>query len=203
MLLISPRFDLPRSEIMADSSQANSLQADLPKVKSPKFVLIVQPIMSQQSVIWQTALQSQSLSVICESPDVDLLHSFNQISEAKAALPDLLIVDTRIQRFNAYMICRWCSQHYPTLKILLVSGAQDEIIPAERAWAIAQGAVDLMPRIPRAQMMSGATDRLKRVMQILENPGFDSKALVSALLKLSRGKQGFSNGNQVNYHDAN
>ena len=191
-------------ELMADASQADSLQAHSSQTQSQKFVLIVQPILSQQSVIWQTALQSQSLSVICESPDVDLLHSFNQLKEADAVLPDLLIIDTRIQRFNAYMVCRWCSQHYPTLKILLVNGAQDEIIASERAWAIAQGAVDLLPRIPRAHMMSGATDRLKRVMQLLEQPNFDSRALVSALLKLSRGKQSsFSNGNPAGYHDSN
>ena len=183
------------SEPMTDSSQI-----DLSESGSvlPKFVLMVQPMLSQQGAIWQTALQSQHLSVICESPDVDLIHSFNQLQEAKAALPDLLLMDTRIQRFNAYTICRWCNRQHPTLKILLVNGAQDEIIPAERGWAIAQGAVDLLPRIQREQLMSGATDRLKRVMEILEQPKFNSKALVAALLKLSRGKQtGFSNGNQA------
>ena len=194
----------PRSELMADASQADSLHAHSSQTQSQKFVLIVQPILSQQSIIWQAALQSQSLSVICESPDVDLIRSFDQLKEVNAALPDLLIIDTRIQRFNAYMVCRWCGQHYPTLKILLVNGAQDEIIASERAWAIAQGAVDLLSRIPRAQMMSGATDRLKRVMQLLEQPNFDSRALVSALLKLSRGKQSaFSNGNPAGYHDSN
>jgi CheY-like chemotaxis protein len=195
------RSPLPHSENMADLSQVNASQTDLPQTDLPKFVLMVQPILSQQGAIWQAALRSQQLSVIWESPDVDLIRSLNQLTASKAALPDLLLIDTRIQRFNAYTLCRWCNQQYPTLKILLVNGAQPKITPSEREWAIAQGAIDLLPRIQPEQLMSGAADRLKRVMQILDQPDFNRKALVATLLKLSRGKPAgfskpdFSNGN--------
>jgi CheY-like chemotaxis protein len=153
---------------------------------SPKFVLMVQP-MSHQGAIWQAILRSQSISVIWESPDVDLLNSFSRLKSANVALPDLLLIDTRVQKFNPYAICRWCSKHHSELRILLVNGAQKEITPSEREWAIAQGAVDLLPRLQRDRLMSGAVDRIKRVLEILEAPTFDSKALVSALLKISRG----------------
>ncbi|MBD3880650.1 response regulator [Phormidium tenue FACHB-886] len=175
--------------------------ADSSRFVLPKFVLMVQP-MSHQGAIWQAILRSQQLSVIWEASDVDLLYSLNRLKAAKVSLPDLLLIDTRIQRFNPYAACRRCRQYHPELKILLINGAQKEVTPAEREWAIVQGAVDLLPRIQRERLMSGAAERMKRVMEILEQPHhFNSKTLVAALLRLSRSEETpFSKGDKVSYY---
>ncbi|HEY9627105.1 MAG TPA: response regulator [Coleofasciculaceae cyanobacterium] len=159
----------------------------------PKFVLMVQP-MSYQGAVWQAILRSQDISVIWESPDVDLADSFSRMQAAQIALPDLLLMDTRVQKFNPYSICRWSRKSCPDLKILLINGAQKEIAPSEREWAILQGAMDLLPRFQRDRLMSGAVDRIQRALELLEAPDLNSKALVAALLKLSRGEEISSNG---------
>ncbi|NJR65425.1 MAG: response regulator [Leptolyngbyaceae cyanobacterium CRU_2_3] len=159
----------------------------------PKFVLMVQPT-SHQGSIWQAILRSQQISVIWESPDVDLSNSLGRLKKSGYALPDLLLIDTRVQKFNPYAICRWSRKNCPGLKILLVNGAQRTITPSEREWAILQGAMDLLPRLQRDRLMSGAVDRVKRVLELLDSPTFNSKALVSALLKLSRDSEMLSNG---------
>jgi CheY-like chemotaxis protein len=159
----------------------------------PKFVLMVQP-MSHQGSIWQAILRSQQISVIWESPDVDLSGSLILLKQAGYAPPDLLLIDTRVQKFNPYAVCRWSRKNCPGLKILLVNGAQKEITKSEREWAILQGAMDLLPRMQRDRLMSGAVDRIQRVLELLDAPEFNSKALVSALLRLSRDSDFLSNG---------
>ncbi|MFM7424713.1 MAG: response regulator, partial [Elainella sp.] len=71
-----------------------------------KFVLMIQP-MSRQGAIWQSILRSQNLSVIWEHPDVSLVDSFKHLKAANVPLPDLLLVDTRVQTVNAFSLCRW------------------------------------------------------------------------------------------------
>lgn len=152
---------------------------------SPKFVLMIQP-MSRQAAIWQVILRSQNISVIWEHPDVNLAESFQHLQTAKVPLPDLLLIDTRVQTVNAYSLCRWCRDHYPQIKIVLVNGAQKEVGPSERQWAIFQGASELFPRFQRDRLVSGAVTRVRRVLDLLDRPTLDSGALVNALLGSSR-----------------
>lgn len=152
-----------------------------------KFVLMIQP-MTRQGAIWQAILRSQQLSVIWESPDVDLPDSLHHLSINGSMLPDLLLIDTRIQTLNPYTLCRWCRRHCPEVKVVLVNGIQKEITPSEREWAICQGAADLLPRFQRDRLMSGAITRTKRILELLEHPKFDSSALIAALLQ-STGKR--------------
>jgi CheY-like chemotaxis protein len=150
-----------------------------------KFVLMIQP-MSRQGAIWQSILRSQNLSVIWEQPDVSLADSFKHLRLVKVPLPDLLLIDTRIQTVNAYSLCRWCRDHYPELHVVLVNGAQKEISPSEREWAIYQGASDLLPRFQRDRLVSGAVARIRRILELLDRPTLDSGALVNALMGASR-----------------
>ncbi|MCU0526010.1 MAG: hypothetical protein MUF72_14400 [Elainella sp. Prado103] len=152
---------------------------------SPKFVLMIQP-MSRQGAIWQVILRSQNISVLWEHPDVNLAESFQHLKNAKVPLPDLLLLDTRIQTLNAYSLCRWCRDYYPEIKIVLVNGAQKEVGPSERQWAIFQGAAELFPRFQRDRLVSGAVTRVRRILDLLDYPTLDSGSLVNALLGSSR-----------------
>lgn len=150
-----------------------------------KFVLMIQP-MSRQGAIWQSILRSQNLSVIWEHPDVSLVDSFKHLKAANVPLPDLLLVDTRVQTVNAFSLCRWCRDNYPEVKVVLVNGAQKEISLSEREWAIYQGASDLLPRFQRDRLVSGAVVKIRRILELLNRPTLDSGALVNALMGASR-----------------
>lgn len=161
---------------------------------------MVQP-MSLQGIIWQAVLRSQQLSVLWEAADVDLQDSLNHLTATEVALPDLLLIDTRIQTFNAYAFCRWCREHHPQLKIVLVNGAQKEIIPAEREWAIYQGAADLLPRFRKDLLVSGAVSRIRRILDVLEGAPMNQGALIAALIAVqklahTRDDQSGTNGNR-------
>lgn len=149
------------------------------------FVLIIQP-MSRQGTIWQSILRSQGISVIWEHPDVDLAESFKHLKSARVALPDLLLIDTRVQTINAYSLCRWCRARYPEVQIVLINGAQKEISLSEREWALHQGAADLLPRFQRERLVSGAVARIRRILELLDRHTLDSGALVNALMGASR-----------------
>ncbi|NJO42512.1 MAG: response regulator [Cyanobacteria bacterium CRU_2_1] len=150
-----------------------------------KFVVMIQP-MSRQGAIWQAILRSQEISVIWESPDVNLCDSLTHLKATGATLPDLLLIDTRLQTLNPYTFCRWSHKHCPTVKVVLVNGAQKEITPSEREWAIYQGAADLMPRFQRDSLVSGAVVKARRILDILDCTTLDSGALISALLGSSQ-----------------
>lgn len=146
-----------------------------------QFILMIQP-MSRQGVLWQAILRSQNISVIWEHPDVNLSDSFKHLKSAGVPLPQLLLMDTRVQAINAYSVCRWCRDHYPEVQVVLVNGAQKKISPSEREWAIFQGAADLLPRFQRDRLMSGAVARVRRILELLDRQTLDSGALVNSLL---------------------
>ncbi len=149
------------------------------------FVLMIQP-MSRQGTIWQSILRSQGISVIWEHPDVNLAESFRHLKSARVALPDLLLIDTRVQSLNPYSLCRWCRDRYPEVQIVLVNGAQKQISSSEREWALCQGAADLLPRFQHDQLVSGAVVRIRRILELLDRHTLDSGALVNALMGASR-----------------
>ncbi|NJO80950.1 MAG: response regulator [Cyanobacteria bacterium RM1_2_2] len=151
-----------------------------------RLVLMIQP-MSRQGALWQAILRSQDISVIWEHPDVNLAESFKHLKSAEVPLPHLLLIDTRVQAINAYSVCRWCRDHYPEVPVVLVNGAQKEICPSERQWAICQGAADLLPRFQRDRLVSGAVARVRRILELLDRETLDSGALVNSLISASYG----------------
>ncbi len=152
---------------------------------SQKLVLMVQPS-KLQGLIWQTVLKSQGLSVLMESPDADLMDTISQISGAGLNLPDLLLVDVRIQNLNPYAFCRWCREEHPELKIILTNGAQKEISQPERQWAVHQGAADLLPAFQPDNLATCVADSVRRVLEILEDHPLNNAALISVLLAMKR-----------------
>jgi hypothetical protein len=154
-------------------------------VDNTKLVLMVQPV-GRQGLIWQTILRSQGISVIWESADVNIPTSITYLQSAGAALPDLLLIDTRVQPINPYGICRWCHKHCPEVKVVLVNGAQEQVTPSEQGWALCQGAADLLPRFRDDQMASSAYERAKRILDLLGQSSLDSGALVTALMRTSK-----------------
>ncbi len=121
-----------------------------------------------------------------ESPDADLMDTISQISGAGLNLPDLLLVDVRIQNLNPYAFCRWCREKHPDLKIILTNGAQKEISQPERQWAVHQGAADLLPAFQPDNLATCVADSVRRVLEILEDHPLNNAALISVLLAMKR-----------------
>lgn len=147
-----------------------------------KFVVIVFPN-GVQGRIWSTILRSQEASVIWESPDISLPQTLKGLHQ-KHSLPDLLILDTRLHHLQPLHLCRWRQKYGLDTQILLVNGSQPHILAAERRWARSQGAADLLPRICRQSLISGAATNLRRTLDILKIVPFDQQAFVRGLLKM-------------------
>lgn len=139
-----------------------------------------------QGLIWQTVLKSQQLSVIWETPDIDLFDSITQLQQAGLALPDLLLIDVRMDHFNPYAFCRWCQQNHPTVKVILTNPSQKEILPSERQWAVHQGASDFLPGFQLENLVSSVAFSVKRVLDILDSHPLNNGALISVLLSMKR-----------------
>lgn len=152
---------------------------------SQKLVLMVQ-MTRLQGLIWQTVLKSQQLSVIWETPEIDLFDSLTQLEQAGLALPDLLLIDVRIENFNPYAFCRWCRENHPTTNIVLTNPSQKEILPSERQWAIHQGASDFLPGFQLENLVSSVAFSVKRVLDILDSHPLNNGALISVLLSMKR-----------------
>ena len=205
MLLCPPSVQthIPTGAPSNNLDSANVHSTDPDQVADvAKFVLMIQP-MNLQGSIWQTILRSQNISVIWEAADVNLPESLDHLKAAKVNLPDLILIDTRVQTFNPYTFCRWSREHHPQVKILLISGAQKDITPSEREWAIYQGAADLFPRFRKDSLVSGAVTRMRRVLDLLNCPAMNQGALVSALLTIQRVTYDKDQRNTSGYFDRN
>lgn len=152
---------------------------------SQRLVLMIQPT-RLQGLIWQAVLKSQKLAVIWESPETNLEENLSQLQQAGLALPDLLLIDVRLRNFNPYAFCRWCREHCPQVKVVLVNASKTEIIPSERQWAMLQGAAELLPAFEPENLMTTVADGIKRVLKVLDEQSLDNGTLVSVLLNIKR-----------------
>jgi hypothetical protein len=153
--------------------------------ESKPLILMIHSV-HLQSIIWQTVFKSQRISVIQESPDTDLSTNLEQLKEAGLILPSLLIVDINNIGFNPYSFCRWCREHHPNLKVILINSQQLDISPPERQWAINQGAAELLPGFNLENLVSSVTNGIKSVLSVLDNQELDNGALIAVLLKMKR-----------------
>lgn len=161
------------------------LQDSSPMTDSQKLVLMIQST-KLQGAIWQAVLKSQKISVIWEAPDTDLLESIEQLQQAGLTLPDLLLIDVRLQQINPFELCRWCRDRYPALQVILTDTSQTEISQYERRWAVYQGAADLLPGFQRDNLVSSVATAVKRVLEVLDSHPLNNGALISVLLAMKR-----------------
>ncbi|MEN9225307.1 MAG: response regulator [Thermostichus sp. HHBFW_bins_43] len=120
-----------------------------------KTVLVAQgqPLQVQ---LWRLVLESQRHSVLLTSPHADLL-------EVATAQPlDLMVVDMTTGLFNPYAFCRDCHSQLPNTPVILTHHPRRHIEPAERRWAIYQGAAEVIPGLAEA---SDILDSLHRIYQ--------------------------------------
>ncbi len=116
-----------------------------------KSVLLAQ-LSAEQSLMWHNVLSSHHLEVWAASETEDLLKLLDQKRQSKQRLPQLIISDIGLRygggtSLLATELCKWCTDHAPELKVLLVNPRQIQIKEVEKRWAIRRGAIDLLPKI--------------------------------------------------------
>ena len=116
-----------------------------------KSVLLAQ-LSEEQSLMWHNALSSHQLEVWAAPEAEDLLKLLDQKRQTKQGLPQLIISDIGIRygggtSLLATELCKWCADHAPELKVLLVNPRQSQIKEVEKRWAIRRCAIDLLPKI--------------------------------------------------------
>jgi CheY-like chemotaxis protein len=154
-------------------------------VASPKLVLMLQP--SQfQGLVWQSVLRSQDVSVIWESPTVDLAASLSRLQSAGLTLPDLVLIDMQIPGFNAYSFCRWCAAQYPQITVVLTDSSHRPISSSERQWAIHQGATDILLGFQQENLLPDVIAATQRILSLLANQPLNRETLVAVLLSIKR-----------------
>ncbi len=98
---------------------------------------------------WRYLLGSQGWQTLIEAPQPEPpLLDPAPLGHCGA---NLVLVDTALGKaFNPYAFCRDCLSQWPDIRVVLVHPARQEVLEAERRWAIYQGAADLIstPRDP-------------------------------------------------------
>ncbi|AFY62363.1 response regulator [Synechococcus sp. PCC 6312] len=160
-----------------------------------KTILMTQAI-SKQGELWHGALTSQGITVIWESNSADLVQVLAQMQAVGLKLPDLLLIDMGMEVTNPYRFCQSCQQDYPGLKIVITVGEERAISPAEKRWAIHQGALDLLPGLQQNSLITSVVTHLSRVMELLGEP-LQQESLMAALSKISALQQAVSSPPQL------
>ncbi len=152
---------------------------------SSTLVLIIQASQIQRA-IWQQVLESQEISVMAVSPETDPTQTLIRIQQGGTPLPDVLLLDRQLPSFNPEIFCQWCRQHYPGLKIILLSRFQDVYQP-ERQAIIDYGAYDLLPAFQLENLAVGVIVGVKRLLAAVpSHPPLQKELLVSKLMVLKR-----------------
>ncbi len=159
-------FIMPQNPPLSDTQLTTGLT-------SPKTVLMIQSSKIQGEV-WREALTSQGISLIWLQPSVDLVQLLEHRNKISQPMPDLLLLDMTVIKPNPYSFCRWCSQEYDDLNIILTSGDRNHVPSSERQWAINQGAIDLLGAFPEQNIFSNMVEVVAKVKIVLNALGLDA-----------------------------
>ncbi len=150
----------------------SSLSPQQSSSHAPKTVLLVQRDRFQGAV-WRETLKTYGITTL---EDRALQHHFSlpqleQLLQQIAVTPDLLLADIASLLPNAYEFCRLCCEAYPSLKIILTYSDRPLVYPAERRWAISQGALDALSGFSPENPLSSLSSIVERVNCVLQALG--------------------------------
>lgn len=128
-------------------------------------VFLLQETTAQAS-LWQEVLSAQGIGVETFSSSIE----FKQALESNtllSAFPDLVMIDVQVCRGNAYYLCRWCSDQFPNLKIVLLDSVRREISALEHQVALRNGALNLFPAINRRNLLLRGAEMLANINEVI------------------------------------
>jgi hypothetical protein len=147
-----------------------------------KTVLLIQPDLVQGQ-LWHDALTSQGIQVIWErSTEFDLLVYLNTLENTQQSLPDGICLEVGEQSVMApYGLCRWCSDRYPQMKLILINSDQCNSSEVESQWAKVQGAAALFPGTKLENLVPTLMSQINLVLQYLDEPALRGAELLMTL----------------------
>jgi hypothetical protein len=147
-----------------------------------KTVLLIQPALVQGQ-LWHDALTSQGLRVIWECfPEFDLIKYLNGLEISYQALPNAICLEVGEQSVMApYGLCRWCSDRYPQIKLILINSDQPQISEVEEQWARIQGATILFPGAALDNLVPTLMSQINLVLRYLDEPALRGTELLLTL----------------------
>lgn len=136
--------------------------------KISKTVLMMQSSIPHGQ-IWENAFANQGIALIWQKADFDLAEYLWQCEKSDRSLPDLILLEIGTGGVaNSKLICSWCHDRYPQVKVVLIHSEQTAISRVEREKAISQGAQDLLPGFPPAHSKNGMFSNAKTILDLLE-----------------------------------
>lgn len=144
-------------------------------------VVMIAAASGWQEQIWRELLISQGILVLTEKPEqvLPLLVEMNPL------LPELLLLLGNEVDVDSF--ARQYHQQFPRLPIVLASSTLSSITSEDRAWAKAQGLLDVLPRLPEDEFVAkagGLGRSLTKILQYLDWRPLQESYLDSALLNL-------------------
>lgn len=141
--------------------------------KPTKTVLMIHRN-NEQGNIWKLILSLRGLNVVWEPEQVDIGNLLETFQAIKGDLPSLLLVDTSFESSNnkttleAISICRWCAEHYPKLKVILINYVPSRI-PAAQKFQATRCAIYLLPEL-NVKTLADSINRINRVLDLSPLP---------------------------------
>ncbi|NCJ08359.1 FHA domain-containing protein [Synechococcales cyanobacterium C] len=150
----------------------------------PQVLMLQHP--TPQSMIWQNILQSQNILIQWHLPEQDIEAELTSRDAKGGELPQVLLLDVALYPANPYALCRWCSEAYPQIKIILLNSTQREVMPTERHWALKQGGFGLLPALPETGLLANMSEVQQHLGIILDalHLSLNQDAFISALTHL-------------------
>lgn len=147
-----------------------------------KTVLLIQPALVQGQ-LWHNALASQGIKVIWErSPEFDLIAYLGSLNVAQHALPDAICLEVgELSVMAPYGLCRWCSDRYPQIKLILINSDESELSEVEERWARIQGATALFPGTTLDNLVPTLMSQVNLVLRYLDEPALQGTELLNTL----------------------
>jgi hypothetical protein len=158
-----------------------------------KTVLLIQPALVQGQ-LWHDALTSQGLRVIWECfPEFDLIKYLIGLESSHQSLPDAICLEVGEHSVMApYGLCRWCSDRYPLMKLILINSDQPQLSEVEEQWARIQGATVLFPGTTLDNLVPTLMSQINLVLRHLDEPALRGTELLLTLHQTLTALQGQS-----------
>ena len=165
-----------------------------------KSVLLAQ-LSEEQSLMWHSALSSHQIEVWAAPETEDLLKLLDQKRLSNQGLPQLIISDIGIRygggtSLLATELCKWCADHAPQLKVLLVNPRQNQIKEVEKRWATRRGAINLLPKIS-PDNISSAFEIVAQALEIEIKPEALTTAVSNLKLQQYQPDRGSAQGRNI------
>lgn len=156
-----------------------------PQIDSQPLVLVMNAV-TVQGELWRELLISQGINVVCESGS-HLIRVLDHLAQTGSKLPDLLLLDVFGLQPQPEVELAKLRDRYPQLKILLTSSREYFIHFNRLEWAQQQGAIEMFPALPEAELAaygSVISKRIQTILNLVKGGPLAELALNSALLAL-------------------